>query len=207
MLIVGLQTNFSCHTNRPKKYPARTVPNWLAGALEWNPMWPIVRYAQTIFLDGELQKPSERLFRCMAVNALQYEPPLTFFNNIRTFAHGTHQVFNLKKTMSPIVDLVRMYALKHRIFATNTGERLAALQALGIFTEREAHELLQSYYYLMGVRLKKQAAQIINDNATPDNYLDPKTLTKVEQVTLKEIFKVIADFQLKIKVGFTKSLS
>jgi CBS domain-containing protein len=28
----------------------------------------------------------------------------------------------------------------------------------------------------------------------------------VEQVTLKEIFKVIADFQLKIKVGFTKSL-
>ena len=159
------------------------------------------------FLAGELQKPVERFFHYMAVNALQYEPPLTFFNNIRTFAHGAHQVFNLKKTMSPIVDLVRMYALKHRIFATNTGERLEALKALGVFTEREAHELLQSYYYLMGVRLKKQAVQIINDNVTPDNYLDPKMLTKVEQVTLKEIFKVIADFQLKIKVGFTKSLS
>ncbi|GAB3857561.1 DUF294 nucleotidyltransferase-like domain-containing protein [Hymenobacter terrigena] len=158
------------------------------------------------FLAVELQKPVERFFHHMAVNALQYEPPLTFFNNIRTFAHGAHKVFNLKKTMSPIVDLVRMYALKHRIFATNTGERLEALKALGVFTEREAHELLQSYYYLMGVRLKKQAAQIINDNVTPDNYLDPKTLTKVEQVTLKEIFKVIADFQLKIKVGFTKSL-
>ena len=108
--------------------------------------------------------------------------------------------------MSPIVDLVRMYALKHRIFATNTGERLEALTVLGVFTEREAHELLQSYYYLMGVRLKKQATQIISDKVVPDNYLDPKTLTKVEQVTLKEIFKVIADYQLKIKVGFTKSL-
>ncbi|MDB5233201.1 MAG: signal transduction protein, partial [Hymenobacter sp.] len=158
------------------------------------------------FLAVELEKPVDRFFHYMAVNALQYEPPLTFFNNIRTFTHGSQQVFNLKKTMSPIVDLVRMYALKHRIFATNTGERLEALKTLGVFTEREAHELLQSYYYLMGVRLKKQAVQIISDNVEPDNYLDPKSLTKVEQVTLKEIFRVIADFQLKIKVGFTKSL-
>ncbi|MDQ2769662.1 MAG: DUF294 nucleotidyltransferase-like domain-containing protein [Bacteroidota bacterium] len=158
------------------------------------------------FLALELEKPSERFFHYMAVNALQYEPPLTFFRNIRTFAHGHQQVFNLKKTMSPIVDLVRMYALRHRIFATNTGERLEALRALGIFTERETQELLQAYYYLMGVRLKKQAAQIISDHAAPDNYLDPNTLTKVEQVTLKEIFKVIADFQFKIRVSFTKSL-
>ncbi|MBJ6108039.1 cyclic nucleotide-binding domain-containing protein [Hymenobacter sp. BT523] len=158
------------------------------------------------FLAAELQKPRDRFFHYMAVNALQYEPPLTFFRNIRTFAVGSQQVFNLKRTMSPIVDLVRMYALRHRIFATNTGERLEALRAEGVFTERETQELLQSYYYLMGVRLKKQAAQIISDNVAPDNYLDPKTLTKVEQVTLKEIFKVISDFQLKIKVGFTKSL-
>jgi CBS domain-containing protein len=158
------------------------------------------------FLDVELQKPRERFFHYMAVNALQYEPPLTFFRNIRTFAVGSQQVFNLKRTMSPIVDLVRMYALRHRIFATNTGERLEALRAAGAFTERETQELLQAYYYLMGVRLKKQAAQLISDHLTPDNFLDPKTLTKVEQVTLKEIFKVISDFQLKIKVGFTKTL-
>ena len=58
----------------------------------------------------------------------------------------------------------------------------------------------------MGVRLKKQAAQIISDHAAPDNYLDPSTLTKVEQVTRKEIFQVIADFPLKIKAGFIKTL-
>ena len=45
---------------------------------------------------------------------------------------------------------------------------------------REAQELLPSYSYLMGVRLKKQAAQVISDHAAPDNYLDPSTLTKVE---------------------------
>lgn len=159
------------------------------------------------FLNEELQKPLDRFLYHMAKNALQYEPSLTFFNNIRTFTKGSQQVFNLKKTMTPIVDLVRVYALKHRIFSTtNTGERLEALKKEGIFTEEECQELLQAYYFLMGMRLKKQAMQIIQDNREPDNYMDPKKLSKIEQVALKEIFKVIGDFQLKIKVGFTKSL-
>jgi CBS domain-containing protein len=158
------------------------------------------------FLDVELQKPLDRFLHYMAINALQYEPPLTFFNNIRTFAVGDQQVINLKKIMSPIVDLVRVFSLKHRIFATNTGQRLAALRQLGVFTEKDYQELLQSYYYLMGMRLKKQSVQMMHDKLPPDNYLDPKKLTKVERVTLKEIFKVIADFQLKIKVSFAKQL-
>jgi CBS domain-containing protein len=142
----------------------------------------------------------------MTTNALQYEPPLTFFNNIRTFAVGDQRVINLKKIMSPIVDSVRVFALKNRIFATNTGQRLAALHQLGVFSEKDYQELLQSYYYLMGMRLKKQSVQMMQDKLPPDNYLDPKKLTKVERVTLKEIFKVIADFQLKIKVSFAKQL-
>ncbi len=159
------------------------------------------------FLDAELQKPLDRFLHYMATNAVQYEPPLTFFNNIRTFAVGQQQVVNLKKIMSPIVDAVRVFALKNRVFATNTGQRLAALRQLGVFTEKEYQELLQSYYYLMGMRLKKQATQMMHDKLPPDNYLDPKQLTKVERVTLKEIFKVIADFQLKIKVNFAKMLN
>jgi CBS domain-containing protein len=158
------------------------------------------------FLHEELENPHHRFLHHMAQNALQYEPPLTFFNNIRTFTKGSQQVFNLKKTMTPIVDLVRAYALRNRIFKTNTGERLEALRAQGVFTEKEQQELLQAYYYLMGMRLKKQAIQIIDDKAEPDNYLDPKSLTKIEQVTLKEIFKVIGNFQTKIKVGFMNSI-
>ncbi|TGD79477.1 DUF294 nucleotidyltransferase-like domain-containing protein [Hymenobacter wooponensis] len=158
------------------------------------------------FLHEELQGPLDRFLFLMAKNALQYEPPLTFFRGFRTFTQGTQQVFDLKKTMSPIVDLVRVYALKNQIFATNTGERLALLRDRGVFTAKEHEELLQAYYYLMGMRLKKQARQISDDHTAPTNYLDPKQLTQVEQVTLKEIFKVISDFQLKIKVGFTKAL-
>ncbi len=158
------------------------------------------------FLDKELQNPLYKLHYQMATNALQHEPTLTFFNNIRTFTNGTQQVFDLKKTMSPIVELVRAYALQSRIFNTNTGERLMALKERGVFTEKEVEELMQAYYYLMGLRLKNQARQIINDNVMPNNLLDPGTLTKIEQVAIKEIFKVIGEFQFKIKVAFKRVL-
>jgi CBS domain-containing protein len=159
------------------------------------------------FLNEELKSIGEIFLYHMAKNALQYEPPLTtFFKNIRTFSKGSQQVFNIKKTMTPIVDLVRVYALKNRIFLSNTGERLEALKEGGVFTDTEYRELLQSYYYLMGMRLKNQAVQIIHDKVPADNLLDPNKLTKVEQVTLKEIFKVIGDFQAKIKLVFTRQL-
>ena len=158
------------------------------------------------FLDEKLQQPMEKLFHYMAQNALQYEPPLTFFNNIRTFKKGTREVFDIKRAMSPIVDLVRVYALKNRIFEVNTGERMKALRAKEVFSDTEYHELSQSYYFLMNLRLKKQTEQIMQDHSAPDNYIDIDQLSKLEQVTLKEIFKIIANFQSKIKVSFTGSL-
>ncbi len=45
-----------------------------------------------------------------------------------------------------------------------------------------------------------------HDKLPTDIYLDPKQLTKVECATLKEIFKVIADFKVQIKVSFAKQL-
>ncbi len=158
------------------------------------------------FLDEELQKPMEKLFFHMAKNALQYEPPLTFFKNIKTFTKGSQEVFDIKRTMTPIVDLARVYALKNRIFAVNTGERLKALKEKGVFTENAYLELIQSYYYLMSMRLRKQSAQIILDKTAPDNYIDPDSLTKIERVTLKEIFKTIEGFQTKIRMEFTGNL-
>jgi CBS domain-containing protein len=158
------------------------------------------------FLDEELKKPMEKLFFHMAKNALQYEPPLTFFKNIKTFTKGSQEVFDIKRTMTPIVDLARVYALKNHIFEVNTGERLKALRDKGIFTENAYLELIQSYYYLMGMRLRKQAGQIMHDKVAPDNYIDPDTLTKIERVTLKEIFKTIEGFQTKIRMEFTGNL-
>lgn len=159
-----------------------------------------------LFLDEALKKPMEKVFFHMANNALQYEPPLTFFRNIRTITRDKQEVFDIKKAMTPIVDLVRIYALKNRIFEVNTGERLKALQRAGVFTETELQELTQSYYFLMSMRLKSQANQIIHDKSYPDNYIHLEKLTSIEEATLIEIFKIIKNFQLGIKLRFTNRL-
>ncbi|TKB97762.1 DUF294 nucleotidyltransferase-like domain-containing protein [Pedobacter cryophilus] len=159
------------------------------------------------FVNKELQNPMEKFFVYLTKNALQYEPPLTFFKNIRTQTIESKEVFDIKKAMTPIVDLVRVYALENRIFQKeNTGERLKALKELGIFTEIQFNELMQSYYYLMGLRLRKQAQQIISDKSEPGNFIELESLTKIEQVTLKEIFKTIQNFQAGIRMKFTNSL-
>ena len=158
------------------------------------------------FIDEELQKPQVKLFFHMAKNALQYEPPLTFFKKIQTIKKGKHEVFDIKKAMTPIVDLVRVYSLKNRIFEVNTGNRLKALRDRGVFTENDYHELTQSYYFLMNMRLRKQAERIIQDKAEPDNYINLQSLTRIEQLTLREIFKTIENFQKRIEVAFTNNL-
>ncbi len=108
--------------------------------------------------------------------------------------------------MRPIVDLARVYALKHRIFETNTTSRLEVLQERGVFTEKEALELTHAFEYLMNLRLENQARSILDKKLKPKNYLRIKELTKVQQVTLIEIFKVIKEFQARIKLSFTRSL-
>ena len=38
----------------PVVYPVRTLPDRLSSILTWNPMWPLVRFAQSVFLDQQL---------------------------------------------------------------------------------------------------------------------------------------------------------
>lgn len=157
-------------------------------------------------MDAQLQAPLDLFFLNMANNSLQYEPPLTFFKGIRTFNVGEQKGFNMKKAMTPIVDLTRVFALKHRIFETNTGERLKSLMQQGHFTAKEYQEIRHAYYYLMGLRLESQARQIIYEKTPPENVIYMDKITKVERVALVEVFKIIKDFQLKVKVQFTNSI-
>ncbi len=159
-----------------------------------------------VFMAEQLQSPPEIFFVNMGSNALQFEPPLTFFKNIKTFKIDGEKHFNIKKTMAPIVDLIRIYALKNFIFETNTGKRMQALAELGIFSSKEVQELFHAYYYLMSLRLEVQAMEMIEKKHRPHNHVSLSQLTKVQVATLIEIFKVIKEFQVKIRVEFTKNI-
>jgi CBS domain-containing protein len=145
-------------------------------------------------------------FRHLTENALHFKPPLGFFRNFVVESKGEHRdSLDLKAAMMPIVDIVRIYALKNRIEATNTMERLDRLHQAGVLSQETYKELDLAYGFLMQMRFSRQVNAVIWENSTPDNYINPKKLSPVERTMLKEIFKLIENYQTQISFEFTGS--
>ncbi len=144
-----------------------------------------------------------RFFRDLAVNALGFKPPLGFFRNFVVESKGEHRnKLDIKKSMTPIVDFARTYALNNNISETNTQERLYRLYLEKVLNEETYNDLDQAYSYLMHQRLTCQINNIV-DGKAPDNYIDPNRFTRMDQTMLKEIFKRIEGMQTKLSLDFT----
>ena len=116
---------------------------------------------------------------------------------------GKHRdALDIKGAMSPIVDLARIYALKNQIEETNTLERLQELSLKKVLTAEEYEELDKAYSFLLQVRFLRQVTMTVDENKPPDNYINPKKLTRIEQKMLKEIFRRIEKFQTKLEFDF-----
>jgi len=143
-------------------------------------------------------------FRHLAENALYFTPPIGFFRNFLVESKGEHRdTFNIKAAMQPVVDYARIYALKYNIGETNTFERIDQLLNLEKISIQEHNELETAYSYLMQQRFATQVKTSMEENGQPDNYINPKHLSRIEQTMLKEIFKRIEKFQGKLSFDFT----
>ncbi|MCK5311054.1 MAG: CBS domain-containing protein [Desulfobacteraceae bacterium] len=142
-------------------------------------------------------------FRHLTENALYVKPPMGFFRNFVVHSKGEHKdSFDLKMAILPIIDCARIYALKHGIKEANTLSRLFRLYTKDILTTEEYNDITQSYNYLMNLRFVKQVTTIIDEGKKPNNYINPKNLSRIDQTMLKEIFKRIENFQQKTNVEF-----
>ncbi len=143
-------------------------------------------------------------FRNLTENALYFKPPIGFFRNFVVASKGEHRnTFDIKSAMQPIVDFARIYALKHKIEETNTQDRLHRLYLNKALPWQDYNELDQAYSFMMQLRFVRQITAVMDDNAKPDNYINPKKLSRIEQTMLKEIFKRIENLQAKIGFEFT----
>jgi CBS domain-containing protein len=105
--------------------------------------------------------------------------------------------------MQPVVDYARIYALNYRIAETNTLGRLREVLDQEKMSAEQFQELDTVYSYLMQQRFVRQIKAAVEENRKPDNYINPKKLSRIEQSTLKEIFKRIEKFQAKLSFDFT----
>ena len=142
-------------------------------------------------------------FRNLTENALYFKPPIGFFRNFVVESKGEHRnKFDIKSAMTPIVDFARIYALKNKIEETNTLERLQQLSLHKVLSNQEFEEIEKAYSFLQQLRFVRQVTAAIDENKKPDNYINPKKLTRIEQKMLKEIFLRVEKFQTKLEFEF-----
>lgn len=129
-------------------------------------------------------------------NALNLRPPLGFFRDFVLVHDGKHNdTLDLKHNgIAPIVDLGRIYALSEGIEAVNTIERLKKAAGTPSLSREGSANLLDAYQFLGMLRIQHQARQIQRGDK-PDNYLSPKTLSRLEREHLKDAFKIIQSMQ------------
>ncbi|RLC20494.1 MAG: cyclic nucleotide-binding protein, partial [Deltaproteobacteria bacterium] len=60
-----------------------------------------------------------------------------------------------------------------------------------------------AYNYLMRLRFMRQITTIMDEEKIPDNYINPHNLSALDQIMLKEIFKMIEKLQQNLSVEFT----
>jgi CBS domain-containing protein len=143
-------------------------------------------------------------FRHLTENALYYKPPLGFFGKILVESKGKYRdMFDIKAAMMPVIDFARIYSLKHHVEETNTQERLSKLHLLKVLTWEEYNELEQAYNFMMQLRFRHQVQMVSHKKVPPDNFVNLKKLSRMEQTMLKEIFKRIDKFQSKLNIDFT----
>jgi CBS domain-containing protein len=154
------------------------------------------------FLLNSVEKRAGFL-RHLTENALHFKPPIGLFGKLVVESKGKHKdAFNLKWAMQPIVDLARIYSLKHGIVQTNTLTRLFRLYTKNIFSNKQYIDLVQSYNYVMHLRFLRQITTIVDEEKQPDNYINPNNLSYLDNAMLKEVFKKIEQLQGKLKSEF-----
>ncbi|MBM4370044.1 MAG: cache domain-containing protein [Deltaproteobacteria bacterium] len=141
-------------------------------------------------------------FKYFAQNALLQKPPVGVFGQVQAGSGRTRPgTIDLKFIQMLIVSFARLYALKHELRETNTVDRLVRLHELGVTSTVQHREIAQAYDFLMRLRLAHQA-RALSEDAPPDNDLDPRALTVIEQKMFKQILQQIVGMQAKITHDF-----
>jgi CBS domain-containing protein len=139
------------------------------------------------------------LLRLLARYALSYRPPTGFLRGLVVEHTGERRgQLDLKHGgIIPIVDLARWAAMSAGVSATSTAERLRIAGDAGTLPPGDARTLLEAYELFVELRVDHQIEQI-SRGQTPDDYIDPATLSPLTRSYLKEAFRAVAAVQKRV---------
>jgi len=127
----------------------------------------------------------------LANAALQFHPPIGFLWRIRNEGGWV----DLKTGgIAPVVGLARAYGLESRAAFRATIDRLHAAADAGALSKSGADMLIETFSFLMRLRLKAQLESIKNGEP-PTNKLQLNAISSLERRHLKDAFMAIRDMQ------------
>jgi len=146
-------------------------------------------------------KGNTAFLRAMAGNALEQEPPLSWWRDFRlSGGHDYPRTLDLKgQGVRLFVDALRILALAHGVDHTNTVERLRGVrQTLGMPVE-EAAAMAAAFYQIQRLRLQNQVSGEFPEAA---NRINPDRLHQLDRQILKEAFRQARTLQQRLRLDF-----
>src|SRR5262249_39604092 len=141
-------------------------------------------------------KDRPRLLRLLDSCALSPKPPLGFRGSIVVENDGEHRgKLDIKQSgLLPIVDIARSAAMAAGVSAASTAARLRAAEAGQVVPTDDVAILSDAFELMTNLRMQHQIRQL-RDDAAPDCYIDPDSLTPLVRTYLKEAFQAIGRVQ------------
>ena len=135
-----------------------------------------------------------------------FESPLDIFSRIvSTDKHHQNEIDIKKGALFPLIHGIRALAMEFGIYKTNTTERIKELNTVGYMTKEDAHDLLETLEVMNKLRLNAQLEKLSN-GIELDNYINLRSLGKLERDTLKEALKSVEKFKKRVSYHFHLSM-
>jgi CBS domain-containing protein len=196
---------------RVAEFRAR-LADWMLGADPEGPM-RLAIFVDAVAVAGDatllaaarahferLAATSDAFQQRFAAAADQFDEPQRWWQRIA--GRSDEQPLDLKKLGSfPIVHGARALALRHRVHATGTVARLAALVAQGQLDAELGRDLTEALHYLMGLRLRMQLRQRASGHA-PTNLVKPSDLSLMDRDQLKDALVIVRRFRGLLRQRF-----
>ena len=113
---------------------------------------------------------------------------------------------NLKYTGTiPLVEAIRLLALREGVEETSTLERIVALNEQGVLSINEHDDLTSAFYLITDILLRKQIRDY-KAGRRVSYYVDPEALTKRDRVMLLEALKAINNVRKRVNMEFTAEI-
>ncbi len=141
---------------------------------------------------------SARLLGHLGAQALRMGPPLGFFRGFVLEREGEHRdTLDIKRGITAVVQLARLYALRSGSAALTTRSRIAEAAAAGAVDNDTAGDLADALELMSYRRLHHQVAQT-RAGQEPDNRLAPADLTERQRRNLKDAFAIVRSAQQRL---------